>query len=196
MTLSTIDVDPEEPVATGPVHERPLPRWSIVSAISLALLLIIGTVVASHYQPIHVFGGWGSGGPHGAHHEMTTQELWLRNTGPVGVTVVSLGKGEYSGLHSVKRLAPTLICPIETPHSGDCRQNRTTGFIEGTTFHPISLTTDTNRPILFRYKYECAAGTGVTEGTSLTFSVTYRFLWFTHTAVFTEPADTFACPAT
>ncbi len=166
MTVSSIDSAPDDSGAPVPSKVRRLPRWAIVSAIALALLLIVGSVVASHYQPIHVFGAMGSDDSLGAHREITTQELWLRNTGPVGVTVVALGRGEYSASHSVSRLSRTLICPIETPHGGDCRQNRTTDLVEGTTFHPLSLTTDTNRPILFRFNYECAAGTGITEGTT------------------------------
>src|SRR6202451_993316 len=197
MALSTIDVEPDDP-AVGLVKPRRIPTGTIISTISVVLLLIIGNVIASHYQPINVLGGGSVGHPIGAQREATTQDFWLRNTGPIGVTVVALNPGEYQSSTSRRRirLTPTTICPIETPRGGDCRQNRTTGLLEGLTFHPFSLTTDTNRPIVLRYDYHWAVGAGSFAGT-VTFPVTYRFLWFTHTIVLNEPAnDTVTCPST
>ena len=196
MTLSTVDASPEEPDTVEEQKARRLPTWSVVSTILLVLLLVIGGVFASHYQPIKVAGGFAVGHPFGGHREAVTQEWLLRNTGPVGVTVDSLKTGEYDGPTSRSRIAPTQICPISTPR-GDCLQNRTTGLIEGRTFHPFSLTTDTNRPVLLRYSVPCGLtpSTGSSSG-SVTFPVTYRFLWFTHTIMLTLPADdAFACPS-
>jgi hypothetical protein len=198
MTLTTVDVEPNDPTTVRTVRARPRPTWAVVSAAVLVLLLAIGNVLASHYQPIEVTGGWAVGHPIGAQQEVTTQDFWLRNTGPLGVTVVGLHRGDYQGSTSRARtrLAPTMICPIESPRGGDCPQNRTTGLIVGMKFHPFSLTTDTNRPLVLQYNYHCAAGTGSIAGT-VSFPVTYRFLWFTHTIVLNESAnDTFACAKT
>jgi hypothetical protein len=195
MALSTVDVEPEEPDTVEDQTARRLPTWSVVSATLLGLLLIIGGVFASHYQPIAVDGGWGVSHPIGPQLREVTQDWDLRNTGPVGVTVVSLKSGEYDGPNSRSRIAPTKICPIETPR-GDCSQNATTGLIEGKAFQPFSLTTDTNRPVVLQYNMHCVQSSlaGSSSGT-VSFPVTYRFLWFTHTIVLTLPAyDAFACP--
>jgi hypothetical protein len=192
MTLSTIDVGSGGPNAAEPAGGRPFPRRSVVSVAALVALLIIGSIAASHYQPIEVDGGWAAGHPIATHVDETTQEWLLRNTGPFGVTVVSLKGGEYDGPNSRSRIAPPKICPIETPR-GDCGQYRTTGLIDGRVFHPFSLTTDTNRGVVLQYNVHCF--TTATASGSVTFPVTYRFLWFTHTITLSLPAfQTSACP--
>ncbi len=198
MTLTTVDVEPNDPDTVGTVGARRRPTWAFVIAAILVLLLVIGNVLASHYQPIEVSGGWAVGHPIGGHQEVTTQDFWLRNTGPVGVTVVGLNRGDYQRSTSRARtlLTPTMICPIESPRGGDCPQDRSTGLIVGKKFHPFSLTTDTNRPIVVQYNYHCATGAGSFAGT-VSFPVTYRILWFTHTIVLNESANnTFTCPKT
>jgi hypothetical protein len=189
MAMSTTEIKREGSAVAAQRKKRSPRWWSIVCASFLLLFLILGGLFASHYQPIVFAGGWGSGHSIAAHEEEETQAFWLRNTGPIGVTVVSLKSVEYDGMNSQVRLAPAMICSIVTPRGGDCSQNRKTGLLEGIKFHPFSLTTDETRPVLLKYKYPCVSYTvvGPDSGT-LTLPVTYRFLWFTHTISVTESA--------
>jgi hypothetical protein len=194
MSLSTVDVEPDQPDAAGLVDTRRKTNRPVVGVVALVVLLIVGSIAASHYQPIEVDGGWAAGHPITTHVDETTQEWLLRNTGPLGVTVVALKSGEYDGPNSRSRIAPLKICPISTPR-GDCGQYKTTGLIDGKAFHPFSLTTDTNRGVVLQYDTHCVTTSPGTPSGTVTFPVTYRFLWFTHTIVLTLPAnDTFACP--
>jgi hypothetical protein len=90
MSLSTVDVEPDQPDATGLVDTRRKTNWPVMGVVALVVLLIVGSIAASHYQPIEVDGGWAAGHPITTHVDETTQEWLLRNTGPLGVTVVGL----------------------------------------------------------------------------------------------------------
>jgi hypothetical protein len=189
--MSTTDMKQEEPVVGGHQQTRNVSRRLSAIATILFLLLVSGGFFASRYQPIVVAGGFGIGHPEGAHQEGETQEFSLRNTGPIGVTVIALKRDvRHVGSTSQLRVAPVMICPIVTPHGGDCRQSRKTGLLEGTKFHPFGLTTGNNRSVLLRYRYPCVSSTVIgTLPTTLTLPVTYRFLWFTHTILLTDSAD-------
>jgi hypothetical protein len=189
--MSSTDIQQEEPVVDDHQKTRNVSRWLSVIATTLVLLLVFGGFFASRYQPIIIAGGMGTGHPEGTHQEDETQDIWLRNTGPIGVTVLAINDGErHGGSTSQLRVAPAMICPIVTLHGGDCRQDRKTGLLEGMKFHPFGLTTDNTRPVLLQYQYPCAssAASGALPAT-LTLPVTYRFLWFTHTILLTDSAD-------
>jgi hypothetical protein len=191
MAMSTTDPQPEESVEDDHQEIRSLRKWSIVSVAVLLVILISGGVLASHYQPIVTSWGFGVGHPEGAHQEEETLEIGLRNTGPVGITVVALNGGDhFDGSSSQLRLAPTKVCPLFTPQKGGCPQNRKTGLLVGKQFHPFSLSTDNTRPVLLQYRYPCvSANSAGTLPATLTLPVTYRFLWFTHTLLLTESAS-------
>jgi len=193
MAISTTDVEGEA-LENRVEKPRIVRKWSIVGVIFLVLLLTLGGVCASHYQPIVFAGGIGMDHRNVANQGTATQEFSLRNTGPIGVTVVGIKSGHNYGLSSQARFFMAKLCPPETPQGGDCRQNKKTGLLEGMTFHPFSLTTDNSRGVLLRYEYACApsSGLGTALGT-LTLPVTYRFLWFTHTILLTESADAATC---
>jgi hypothetical protein len=195
MALPTSQLDRDDSDVTDQKKTRSARWWFTVCLSLLLLLLIVGSLFASHYQPIVVAGGWGVGHPIGAHEETETQDVWLRNTGPIGVTVISLKSFEHDGLSSQVRLATAMICPIVTSRAGDCIQNRKTGLLEGKIFHPFSLTTDVNHPVLLRYTFPCVSSTDAPTATgTITSPVTYRFLWFTHRILLTESAlDTASC---
>ena len=193
MAISTIDVEGEAP---GNRVDKPrvVRKWSIACVILLVLLLTMGGVFASHYQPIVFAGGFAMDHRDVANQGTATQEFSLRNSGPIGVTVVGIKSGHNYGLSSQARFLTSKLCPPSTPRGGDCRQNKKTGLLEGMTFHAFSLTTDNSRGVLLRYEYACAPSSGL--GTALgtvTLPVTYRFLWFTHTILFTESADAATC---
>jgi hypothetical protein len=189
MTNSTTDVE-HEPETTGIATQRNARRWAYVCAILVFLLLIVCGLYSSHYQPIVFAGGAGINHPSGTHVVDVTQEFLLRNIGPLGVTVVGITGEAPSGLSSQAHFASSQVCPLTTPRGGDCRQNATTGLLEGKRFHPFSLTTDNPRGVLMRYDYSCTSSndSGMAQGT-ITLPVTIRFLWFTHTIQFTESAD-------
>jgi len=171
-------------------------RWPIASAFLVLLLLLVSGLAASHYQPIVISGGFGVDHPNGTHQVQVTQEFELRDSGPFGVTVVSLKDGHPDGLSSKVHFASPEICPRTNSNGGDCRQNGQTDLIEGLAFHPFSLTTNSVRGILMRYDYACAPGEeSATAGGSLTLPVTYRFLWFTHTILLSASADNSAACA-
>jgi hypothetical protein len=160
----------------------------------LVLLITLGGVFASHYQPIVFAGGFAMDHRDVPNQGLVTQEFSLRNTGPIGVTVVVINSGHNNGLSPQARFFTAKLCPPATPQGGDCRQNKKPGLLEGMTFHPFSLTTNSTRGVLLRYEYACApsSGLGSALGT-LTLPVTYRFLWFTHTILLTESADAETC---
>jgi len=189
MAISTTDVE-DELLAKHVAKTRAVRNWSTLCVIILVLLLSLGGLFASHYQPIVFAGGFGMGHPNGANQVQVTQEFSLRNAGPIGVTVVGIKSGHNYGLSSQARFTSPEICPRTTPHFGDCRQNRTTGLLEGMTFRAFSLTFNSPRGVLLRYEYACEPSSelGTVLGT-LTLPVTYRFLWFTHTILLTESAD-------
>jgi hypothetical protein len=195
MAISTSELERDDPTFTDQKRTRGARWWSTVCLSFLLLLLLVGGLFASRYQPIVVESAWGVGHPIGDHEETETQDFWLRNTGPIGVTVVSLRSVERDGFSSQVRLAPATICPIVTSQGGDCIQNSKTGLLEGKIFHPFSLTTDVNQPVLLGYTFPCASTSDVpmTSGT-MNLPVTYRFLWFTHAIYLTESAlDTATC---
>jgi hypothetical protein len=189
MTLSTSDVDQVSPVVNQQKRFRRF-RWSTRISILLLFVLFVGDLFASHYQPIVFVGGLGMSHPVDGHQRRVTQEFLLRNTGPVGVTVVGIASGVNYGLSSQARFSTSRICPPITSRGGDCRQNTKTGLLEGIVFHSFSLTTDSSRGVLLRYEFSCISpgALGTALGT-VTLPVTYRFLWFTHTIMFSESAD-------
>jgi hypothetical protein len=187
MAMSTSELERDEPAVADQKKTRGVRWWSTACLSFLLLILLVGGLLASHYQPIVVNGAWGVAHPIGTQEETVTQDFWLRNTGPVGVTVTSLRSVEHDGLSRLVRLAPAEICSIATPRAGDCVQNRKTGLLEGMNFQPFSLTTDTNRPVLLKYTFACVSSTDApTLSGSMTLPVTYRFLWFTHRILLTE----------
>jgi hypothetical protein len=137
-----------------------------------------------------VNGLFGIDHPTGTGEVVASQEFALKNTGPLGVTIVDMKSGLLSVSNEVSRVAPAHICPYTMHHSFDCSQNDGTGLLVGVKFHPFGLATDDVRPIFWLYQYPCGSSTssGVREGV-LTVPVTYRFLWFTHTILFSEAAD-------
>jgi hypothetical protein len=198
MEISSPEVDQDESVESDNEKSRSVHRYLGVSASFLLLILIIGILFASRYQPIVVAGGLGIDHPIAAHQVEATQEFLLRNTGPIGVTIVALKSGERSGSFPESRIAPAMICPFSALRGYECRQAKKTGLLQGVAFHPFSLTTDNSRPVLWYFKYRCVASTakGAPPDT-LTLPVTYRFLSFTHTIELSEPADqSLACSPT
>jgi hypothetical protein len=189
MAISTTVVQGDEPtsdVATNRVRRR----WPVASAIFVVLLLVLGGIAASHYQPIVISGGLGINHPNGTHQVQVTQELLLRDSGPLGITVVSFNDGHPYGLGSQVHFASTEICPRTTSKGGDCPQSRKTGLLEGRAFRPFSLTTNSPRGVLVRFDYACAPGDETeSAGGYVTLPVTYRFLWFTHTILLSQSAD-------
>jgi len=190
MAMSTTDADGVEAPVSDDEPSRNTHRWMIVCSSFVAAIVIISLALASRYQPIVVDGGFGSSHSNGSNAVEVAVSYNLRNTGPIGVTVIALKSGERSGSTPDTRIAPASVCPFTTLSGYDCRQNQKTGLQQGVAFHPFSLITDLSRPVLWRYHYSCNSSTevGAAEAT-LTVPVTYRFLFFTHTIVLTLPAD-------
>ncbi len=185
--MSTTNVVHDDAAENNVERMPDVRRWPIVCATVCVLLLIIGGFWASHYQPIVFAGGWGADHTNLGSGGSVTQEISLRNSGPIGVTVETITSGQNYGLSSLAHFATPTLCPPFTPHFGDCHQNRKTGLLEGLTFHPFSLTSNSRRGVLVRFEYLCT--TASDPGPSLTLPVKYRFLWFTHTILVTVPAD-------
>jgi hypothetical protein len=198
MEMSSLEVDQDESVESDNEKSRSVHRYSAVCASFLLLILIIGILFASRYQPIVVAGGMGMDHPNAAHQVEVTEEFLLRNTGPIGVTIVALKSGERSGSFPQSFVAPAMICPFSALRGYECRQAKKTGLLQGMAFHPFSLTTDDSRPVVWHFKYRCVASTAIgVPPDTLTLPVTYRFLWFTHTIELSEPADqSLACSPT
>ena len=190
MAVSTTEADGVEAPVSDDKPSRNTRRWMIVCSSFLAAVVIIGLALASRYQPIVVDGGFGSSHSNGSHEVEVAVSYNLRNTGPIGVTVIALRSGERSGSTPEARIAPATVCPFTTLSGYECRQNLKTGLQQGVSFHPFSLITDLSRPVLWAFHYACNSSTesGNVEGT-LTVPVTYRFLFFTHTIMLSLPAD-------
>lgn len=164
-------------------------KTAIIAAI-LLVILVVGIFAASRYQPLEISGLIGIDHPAGTGETSTSQEFGLKNTGPVGITIVAIKGGRISVSDEVSRVAPALRCPYTVKNSYNCGQNEGTGLLTGVKFRPFGLATDDVRPILWLYQFPCgsSATSGVQEGV-LAVPVTYRFMWFTHTIRFTEDTN-------
>jgi hypothetical protein len=183
--VSSSDVVLESSIVQGEVKSDRARKAAIIVTIFL-VILIVGIFAASRYQPIEISGLLGIDHP-GTHEVVASQEFAVKNTGPLGVTVVDMKSGRLSVSNEDSRVAPARMCPYTPRHSFDCSQSDGTGLLVGVKFHPFGLATDDARPIFWLYQYPCGSSTtsGVQEGV-LTLPVTYRFLWFKHTILFSE----------
>jgi hypothetical protein len=71
-------------------------------------------LAASRYQPIEVSGLFGIEHP-GTHEVVASQEFALKNTGPLGVTIIDMKSGRLSVSNEVSRVAPARLCPDRPP---------------------------------------------------------------------------------
>jgi hypothetical protein len=200
------DVEASGPPSMPEDESGPLPRirrrrtYVVLAGVLVILLTIF--LAASRYQPLTMTSGAAIWGPLSSSDEVNMSlETTLSNGGHFGVTVLALQPKVYADPPVM--VEPLMPCFHYVGHSRECAQD-TKGLLTGETFHAFNLAQGDSMPVAWRYSFSCRPHTdGSSTSGPVEVRVTYRFLWFTHTALqvlantsTSVPKPQGACPST
>jgi hypothetical protein len=157
-------------------------KGAYLASVGVLVILVTVFVAASRYQPLTMTPGaavWGPVSPSGEVN--MSLETTLSNAGHLGVTVLALRPTVYADPPVIVK--PLMPCFHYVGKSRECSQNKR-GLLTGEPFHTFNLEQDGSIPVAWQYSFSCRphAGGDTTPG-PVEVRVTYRFLWFSHTAL-------------
>ena len=154
-------------------------RNSLLAGV--ALVLVVLYVAASHYQPLSIRPSWETGStPHSSEVKISLATD-LTNSGPLGVSVLAMHPTIYADPPVVVR--PLMPCINIKGYIKECAQDSHGRFI-GNTFHPFALSGEGTLPVAWQFSFSCRPqATGSYISGPVEVLVTYRFAWFTHSAM-------------
>ena len=123
MDTQSAEVETEYSTAHSDARSARSRKTAIIAAI-LLVILVVGIFAASRYQPLEISGLIGIDHPAGTGETSTSQEFGLKNTGPVGITIVAIKGGRISVSDEVSRVAPSSSLPLHSEKFIQLRSKR------------------------------------------------------------------------